>query len=182
MSRLYLVRHGQAAAGWGQHRDPGLDDTGRAQAEAMAARLAPVGPLPVVTSPLARTRETAAFLERTWGVVATVDPAVGEIPSPSDDLAQRQDWLRTALRGRWVELGAPLHAWRDGVVGALLALDRDTVVVTHYVAINAAVGAATGADRLVCFHPDNCSVTVVDSDGTALSVAELGDERSTVVQ
>ena len=47
--KLYLVRHGHAAAGWGDHPDPGLDALGRAEAEAMAERLAPLGPLPLVS-------------------------------------------------------------------------------------------------------------------------------------
>ena len=37
MTRLILVRHGRAAGGWDDDLDPGLDDLGRAQAEAMAA-------------------------------------------------------------------------------------------------------------------------------------------------
>ena len=36
MPRLTLVRHGRAAAGWGDDLDPGLDDLGRAQAESVA--------------------------------------------------------------------------------------------------------------------------------------------------
>lgn len=183
MTRLYLVRHGRASAGWGADHDPGLDDTGRAQADGAATALAPLGPLPVVTSPLRRTRETAAAFERVWDVEARVDPAVGEIPSPTDDLAAREAWLVGVLAGRWGDVDAGLRRWRDDVAAALRSLDTDTVVVTHYVAINAAVGVATAEDRLVCFHPDNCSVTVLEHDGpgSALRVVERGAERGTVV-
>jgi broad specificity phosphatase PhoE len=183
VTRLFLVRHGQAAAGWGDEHDPGLDDTGRAQAAAVASALAAFGPLPVVTSPLRRTRETAAAFERTWGVVASVDPAVGEIPSPTDDLQARQSWLAGVLAERWDGLAEGLRTWRDAVADALRAIDVDAVVVTHYVAINAAVGAATGDDRVVCFHPDNCSVTVVEhaGSGSAIRVVELGTVRGTAV-
>ena len=52
MPRLYLVRHGRAAAGWNTDPDPGLDAVGRHQAAAMTARLAPLGPLELVSSPL----------------------------------------------------------------------------------------------------------------------------------
>src|SRR5437588_6304801 len=138
MTRLYLVRHGQPLAGYDQDHDPGLDDVGRAQAEAAAAELAPRGPLPVVTSPLRRTRETAAPFERQWHTTASVEPAVGEIKSPTDDLAERSAWLLQILKGerRWSELDEELRQWRDGVANALLALQRDTVIVTHYIAIN----------------------------------------------
>lgn len=182
MTTLYLVRHGQAAAGWGADHDPGLDDAGRAQAAAVAASLAPRGPLPVVVSPLRRTRETAAAFADVWpGAVPVVDPGVGEIPSPTDDLAGREAWLVGVLAGRWSDLDDGLRRWRRDVVDTLLSMRVDTVVVTHFVAINAAVGVATEDDRLVCFRPDNCSVTVLEHDGDALRVVELGAERGTAV-
>ena len=183
MTRLYLVRHGQPLARYDQDHDPGLDDVGRAHAEAAAADLAPLGPLPVVTSPLRRTRETAAPFERQWAVAAEIEPAVGEIKSPTDDLAERSAWLGAILRGerRWGELDTERRRWRDGVVAALLSLEADTVVTTHYIAINAAVGVATGDDRVINFRPDNCSCTVLESDGRSLTLVELGRERETAV-
>ena len=48
MARLYLVRHGKAAAGWGADADPGLDEIGRNQAEQMAQGLVGLGPLPLI--------------------------------------------------------------------------------------------------------------------------------------
>ena len=35
-TRIYMIRHGKAAAGWDGDADPGLDDVGRAQAENVA--------------------------------------------------------------------------------------------------------------------------------------------------
>jgi len=184
MTRLYLVRHGQPLARYDQDHDPGLDDVGRAQAEAVAAELAPLGPLPIATSPLRRTRETAVPFERQWNLTASIEPAVGEIKSPTDDLAERSAWLLGILRGQrgWSELDEELRRWRDGVLRALLALDADTLVVTHFIAINAAVGEATGDDRVVNFRPDNCSCTVLDSDARTLTLVELGRERETAVR
>ena len=181
MSRLVLVRHGRAAAAWDADRDPGLDAIGREQAEAMAAALAPDGPLAVVVSPMRRTRETAAALERGWGVVADVEPAVGEIRAPVDDLAGRGAWLRSVYAGRWSEQDGALVRWRDRLLAALGALERDTVVVTHFFGINVAVGAASGDDRLVCFRPDNCSRTVLENDGGRLRLVQLGAEGATAV-
>lgn len=181
MPRLHLVRHGRAAAGWDADPDPGLDAVGRAQAEAAAARLAPLGPLDLVTSPLRRTRETAEPLARRWGVDARVEPAVGEIVAPVDDLAARRPWLEAVLAARWGELGPEVAAWRDAVVAALLALPADAVVVTHFVAVNAAVGVATGDDRVTCCHPANASCTVVDAVDGRLRLVALGDEAATVV-
>jgi len=105
MTRLHLVRHGRAAAGWDTDPDPGLDDIGRRQATTVAARLGPLGPLPVRTSPLLRCRETAAPVAELWRVEARIDPAVAEIPSPDGvAMADRTDWLRVAMRGTWADL------------------------------------------------------------------------------
>ena len=181
-ARLYLVRHGKAAAGWDADPDPGLDDTGRAQAEAMAARLADLGPLPIVCSPLRRTRETAVPLETRWRAQAVIEPDVAEVPSPSDDLAARGAWLRRVMAGTWAQAGDGLAPWRQGVVDRLTAIAEDTVVISHFIAINVAVGAATGDDRVVGFRPDNCSVTVLESDGSVLRLVERGVEAVTEVR
>jgi broad specificity phosphatase PhoE len=180
MARILLVRHGKAAAGWDQDLDSGLDATGRAQAEAMAAALAPRGPLPLLASPMRRTRETAAPLERLWSA-ALVEPAVSEVPSPSPNLAARRAWLDALMAGRWADV-PELAAWRAGVLARLNGVERDTVVVSHYIAINVAVGAATGDDRVLCFRPDHCSVTELEADGRALRVVALGHEAATQVR
>jgi len=181
MALVRLVRHGHAAAGFSAEVDPGLDELGRAQAAAMAARLAPLGPLALVTSPLARTRQTATALEARWGVAAVVDDRVAEIPSPTDDLTERGAWLSRAMAGTWAELGDELGAWRDRLVAAVAELEHDTVVVTHFVAINALVGRARGDDRVMSVAVDNCSVTTLDTAGGTLAVRELGTTASTEV-
>jgi broad specificity phosphatase PhoE len=181
MSRVYLIRHGRAAADWSSHADPGLDDVGRAQAEAMAERLAANGRLPLIASPLRRTRETAAALERRWGMRARIEPRVGEIPSPVEDLAARAEWLRGIMPCRWPELAPSLRRWCDAVIEALGEIAEDTVVVSHYVAINAAVGSALNDDRVTCFRPDHCSCTVLDVVERRLVLVELGTEGATRV-
>lgn len=181
MPRLILVRHGEAAAGWNQDRDPGLSEEGHRQAAEMAAALAPLGPMPIVVSPLRRTRETAAPLEATWGLTATVDPGVGEIVSPIEDLEERTVWLRGFMAGPWTA-ATPEHAqWRHAVIDTLTAIPHDAVVVTHFIAINAAVGAATGDRRVVNLMAGNCSRTTLDVVDGRLSVVELGGEAITVV-
>jgi broad specificity phosphatase PhoE len=181
VSRLILVRHGEAAAGWNQDRDPGLSDEGHRQAAEMAAALAPLGPLPIVVSPLRRTRETAAPLEAACGVTATVDPGVGEIVSPIDDLEERTTWLRGFMAGPW-SAASPEHTkWRQTVIDTLAAIPHDAVVVTHFIAINAAVGAATDDPRVVNFMAGNCSRTTLDVVDGQLSVVELGGEAVTVI-
>lgn len=181
--RLYLVRHGRAAAGWDTDIDPGLDAVGREQAVAAAHRLEPLGPLDVVTSPLRRCQETASALAGGWGVVPVVEPAVAEIPSPHGvALADRVAWLRHAMTGTWAQLGARYTAFRDGVVERLAACTSDTVVFSHFVAINAVIGMALGDDRLVIHSLDNASVTVLDVHDGAFTLVEAGHEADTLIR
>jgi broad specificity phosphatase PhoE len=182
MTRLLLVRHAHPSAGWDLDADAGLDGLGDHQARALVDALAPSGPLPIVTSPSRRTRETAAPLAERWGLTPRVEHAVGEIPSPVDGLAARGAWLREVLAGRWSDAGPELHHWRTALLDALLAIEVPTVVVSHYVAINTAAGAATGDDRLVMFSPGHTSITELALDDGALRVVALGDEAPTTVQ
>ena len=180
-ARLYLVRHGKAAAGFGEARDPGLDPVGHQQAAAMAAALAPLGPTPLVVSPMRRTRETAAALEHAWSTAGRIEPRVAEVITPADRERDRGTWIREFMAGTWSAQPAELRAWRAEVLAALAELRHATVVVSHFVAINAAVGAATGDDRIVAFRPDNCSTTILDARDGALHLVELGREQDTQV-
>jgi broad specificity phosphatase PhoE len=189
MPSLYLVRHAKPAASWGEAPDPGLDATGIAQARTTAETLAgSLSRLPLYTSPLRRCRETAEPLAQLWFCDAEPMPAVAEIPSPPVHLAARHDWLIAAMRGTWQQLhgNAPTGSidylrWRQQVIDSLLAIDRDCVICTHFIAINVAVGAAQRRDEVVCFRPDYASVTVIGTDRGRLRVIELGQQAETLV-
>ena len=96
MTTVLLVRHGRTAsnaggvlAGW----TPGvsLDETGRAQSEALAARLAPVPVAAVVSSPLERCVETAQLLVASRdGQEVQLDDRLGE--------AHYGDWTGKELK------------------------------------------------------------------------------------
>jgi broad specificity phosphatase PhoE len=176
------VRHGKAAAGW-DDPDPGLDATGVAQAEAMAAAIG-AAPRPLYSSPLRRARETAAALERLWSTSAEVIPAMGEVSAPAEyDASTRTSWLRGFLGGTYDEAGPDYCAWRDTILDTLRGLPDGAVVVSHFVAINAAVGKAWGDDRVLCQPVDNCSRTTIDIDDKtdAWRVVELGAAADTFV-
>lgn len=183
MTRLHLVRHGRAAAGWDTDPDPGLDGLGANQAREVAERLASLGPLTVISSPLRRCQETAAPLATRWGATVRIEPGVAEIPSPDGiPMGERVPWLRAAMQGTWTALGDRYTAFRDGVAATLLALPDDTVVFSHFVAINAAIGAAIGDDRVVIRSLDNCSVTVLDVIAGRLQLVEGGHEADTLIR
>jgi broad specificity phosphatase PhoE len=151
---LLLVRHGRTAANASRQllgrRDVPLDELGMRQAEALGQVPELRGAARVVTSPLARTRATAAGL----GPPVTVDPrwtevdygmydgmgveAVPElfgewerdleyVPEGGESLAQVGRRVRDACRDLWPE-----------------AAEQDVVVVTHVSPIKAAVAWALG--------------------------------------
>jgi broad specificity phosphatase PhoE len=182
MATLTLIRHGRAEGGWDTHRDPGLHEQGHAQARAMADLIAPLGPQPLWSSPLRRCRETAAPLADAWGAAPLINPGVAEIPSPTPDLEARTAWLRELFTGRWRDGGEDIMKWRRAVIETLLAAPVDTVIITHFVPINVAVGEALGKDDVVVFRPDYCSVTVLENDGGQLRLIEKGQEAETVIR
>ena len=189
MTLIYLVRHGRAAAGWDDHVDPELDATGRAQAAGVRDRLASIGPLPIVTSPLRRCRESAAPLAAAWDVAPVVEMGVAEIPSPPGiPMGGRVEWLRIAMRSTWTELGDRYVTYRDAVTATVLGIAASAlaaggaVVFSHFVAINAAIGSAVGDDRVLIRRLDNGSITVVEVRDGALRVVESGREADTQIR
>ncbi|AEE46384.1 bifunctional RNase H/acid phosphatase [Cellulomonas fimi] len=171
---VVLVRHGQTAMtvsrGYSGSSEPGpsLDDTGRAQARAAAALVDRVGrdlwgdieyPSEVLASPMVRTQETAAVVAERLGLpVRTVD-LVKEA-----DFGEWQGLTAEQIEERWPGLLEPWHTAGDlrppggesiADVGERLTqvfeqlLDggtgRTVVVVSHAVAIRAALGVAMGA-------------------------------------
>lgn len=192
MSRVYMIRHGKPASTWGDvasggPADPGLDETGRAQA--IAARDAllalPPGERPtrVLTSPLRRCRETAAPTAEALGVEAVVSKAVAEIPTPARLSAEeRGPWLRAAFQVEWAAIDGDLdyEAWRRAVLAAVAA-EPGAAIFSHYVAINAAVSGARGDPRVLAFQPDHASITTFEVEGAALRLVEQGREAATRV-
>jgi broad specificity phosphatase PhoE len=153
---LVIVRHGRTAhnaSGLLLGRlDPPLDPLGRAQAAALAGAVGPVDR--VISSPLSRTRETAAafgseveiddrWIELDYGTYDGVP--MSEVPA--DVWAQwRSD---VDFRPPGGESLRELAERVDGALDELLAEasvgDGTTVVVTHVSPVKAAVGWAVGA-------------------------------------
>ena len=107
---------------------------------------------------------------------------VAEIPSPTEDLDARTAWLRQFMQGSWGEGEDWVRDWRDKVVRTLTSFENDAVIYSHFIAINVAVGEATGDDRVVCFRPDNCSITRIEVTGDTIKLLELGHEAETEVR
>ncbi len=172
---VVLVRHGQTtmtvSRGYSGSSEPGppLDEHGRAQAAAAAALVERIGrdlwgdipfPAEVVASPMVRTQETAAVVAARLGLPVRTDAAFQEA-----DFGRWQGLTSEQIEERWPGQLEPWHT--DGRVrppggesiedvgvrlrAGLDALragggDRTVVVVSHAVAIRAALGVTMGAD------------------------------------
>ncbi|MGL5857319.1 MAG: histidine phosphatase family protein [Angustibacter sp.] len=207
--RVLLWRHGQTA--WNEagrfqgHVDVELDGVGRAQAQRAAEQLAKLTPSAIVTSDLARARDTAAALAHRLGLDAPVDARLRETYAgvwqgmTAAEVAerfgdQRERWRQGQdvrpggdgeLRG---EVGTRVadavreHAARLGP-GELL------VAVTHGGAISSGVPTLLGVSRThwpVVTGVNNCHWTVleeyqdrwvlVEHNAFSLPVPVVGDE------
>lgn len=187
MTRVHMVRHGRAAAGWDVDPDPPLDELGRRQALGVAGKLSSRGPLHVMSSPLLRCQQTAFPLATAWKREVEIESRVGEIPSPGGyALEDRVTWLREVMAGTWTEAAAKsgerYATYRRSIADCIAGLTADTVVFSHFVAINAVIGAATDDDRVLIASLDNCSVTTFDVHEGTISLVEVGGEADTLIR
>jgi probable phosphoglycerate mutase len=176
---LVLVRHGRTAAN-AEGRllgrlDPPLDPVGRAQAEAVAATLAVGagdGVVRVVTSPLARARETAAVIAVSLGVEVEVDDRwieldYGELDGTAVADVPAELWAAWRADAGFLppggeslrDLGRRVGEACDDLAEA--AGSADVVVVTHVSPVKAAVVWALGVGDEITWrtHVSQASIT-----------------------
>jgi broad specificity phosphatase PhoE len=67
-------------------------------------------------------------------------------------------------------------------VAAVRRCSDGTVIVSHFVAINAVIGAALGDDRVLIRSLDNCSRTIVDTTPDGIVLIEGGAEADTLIR
>jgi len=185
MPRLFLIRHAEPAASWGgAESDPGLTDLGRAQAKAAARVLSGLGALEVLSSPMRRCQETAEAYVALSGREAQLEAAVSEVVAPTH-VTDRPGWLRDNFRWDegvpkrlWAEVDPALRAWRDRAVARIHAVQNDCAVFSHFIAINAIVGAAMGSAETMVFRPGHGSITELALADGALRVVSLGADMT----
>jgi glucosyl-3-phosphoglycerate phosphatase len=120
--RLVLVRHGRTP--WNVidraqgHTDVPLDEVGNEQAEQTAEALALLGPSRLWTSDLARARQTAAYLEKSTGLIAVADERLREF-----NLGVRAGLTRDEFAARFPE---EYDAWVKGDTARIVVLGEET--------------------------------------------------------
>jgi probable phosphoglycerate mutase len=193
-----FVRHGRTPTTGAvlPGRAPGLHlaEEGRAQAEAVAERVAALrGVAAVYTSPLERTRETAAPIAKRLGLKVSVDKALLECDfgdwtgAELKKLAKLPEW-KTVQRypsGFRFPNGESFTEMQTRITAAAARLTarhpgKAVVLVSHADPIKAAVAHALGThlDLFQRIVVSPCSVTAVaygDSGPAVLTVNSLGD-------
>jgi broad specificity phosphatase PhoE len=183
---ILLLRHGRTKANAGGlllgRDDPDLDDEGRRQAQALATtvRAATGGRVArVVSSPLARCRQTAELVADSMGAAVTVDERwieldYGELEGTPTADVPRETWaawttdvtwapqggeslaaLGTRVRAACDDLARELGASAGSRAPGHPAVRRggdDVVVVTHVSPIKAAVAWALGVGDEVAWR------------------------------
>ncbi|HET6794243.1 MAG TPA: MSMEG_4193 family putative phosphomutase [Acidimicrobiales bacterium] len=198
VTTVLLVRHGQTPTTGSvlPGRAPGLSlsDAGRAQAAAVAERLAAVGKFDAVyASPLERTRQTAAPIGKKLGQPVKIDRGLLECDfgewtgRPLKELMKTPEWRTvqrwpsgfrfpggesfTEMQTRFTDTLAKLRLRHRG--GRI-------VVVSHADPIKAAVAEAVGThlDLFQRIVVSPCSVTTIaygDGGPVVLGVNAMGD-------
>jgi broad specificity phosphatase PhoE len=189
VTRLVLVRHGQTAwnlEGRAQgHTDIGLDDTGRAQALALAPYIAAMGPTALWSSDLARARETADQLAAATGIAVRPDSRLREF-----DAGARAGLTTAEFAERFP---GTLDSWGGGhvpgaettaeVVARMVPALREiwdatapggtTVVVAHGACLRVSLLALLGwpASVLETLRGlDNCGWAVLEDDSSGRGI------------
>ncbi|GAA1416066.1 histidine phosphatase family protein [Kitasatospora putterlickiae] len=202
MPTLLLVRHGRSTAntagilaGW----TPGveLDDTGRAQAAALADRLAPVPLVQVVSSPLERCRQTLEPLLAARPELAgpALDERLGECHygewtgRPLAELAKEPLWrvVQDHAAAAAFPGGESLRELSHRTVGAVREWnekiaaehgeDAVWVACSHGDVIKAVVADALGLhlDHFQRINVDPCSVTAIRYTARRPFLLRMGD-------
>jgi probable phosphomutase (TIGR03848 family) len=197
MSTVLLVRHGLTAmtgpvlAG----RSPGLhlDDRGRAQAERLAQRLAPLPLAAIVTSPMERCVETAEAVRAAqsgtpvWQVdERLIECGYGDWTGKAiKDLAKDPLWKVVQAQPSAVRFpgGESLPEMAARAVAAVrdwdarVGADAVWVACTHGDVIKAVLADALGLhlDQYQRIVPDPCSVSVIRYTATRPYVLRMND-------
>jgi broad specificity phosphatase PhoE len=176
---VLLARHGET----NDNREPirvqgfmdtPLNDTGREQAAALAARMAPAGLASVWASDLSRARETAEIVGAAVGLEVALD-----------------ERLREGYRGRWeghrfidIEREEPdlYAAWRRG--GAAFRFPGGESLLEQQQRVSAAVAnihASSPLPALVVCHGGSIRVMLCRSDPRGLDAFHSFDVPNTAV-
>jgi 2,3-bisphosphoglycerate-dependent phosphoglycerate mutase len=195
MTQLLVVRHGETdwnrEGRWQGHGGPGLNDLGRRQAQAIAARLSRLTFAALYTSDLGRARETAEIIAPAVRRDPVLESGLREVDigdwrglTRAQVRERSPDGYRRWLRGEpgWTggETYDEMHERVIATVQRLLAAHPSgrVLIVSHGGAVRAVVAHAAGLPRHDRRHINgaaNCSLTTVATARRTLRLIGFND-------
>jgi len=197
MTRIILVRHGQTE--WNRverfrgRADVPLNETGRAQAELTARRIAAEWrPMAVYSSPLLRAVRTAEVIAGHFDLPVQVHPDLTDInygkwQGLTPDEVREQwpkmidDWYNKPASIR-IPGGETLEELRSRALGAIDELvkrhDGQTIVVVGHTVINRIILLGVlglGNDRFWRLRQDTCAINSFEAEGDDFTLVSLND-------
>ena len=188
MIKIYLVRHGEATEGW-TSQDPPLSELGKSQAQSLMTFMdsvideSSIKNTNAISSPLNRCKETASLALEKKYLEILINDNFRELPSPTLDLEKRVNWLRRILPLTWPELlrdketidsRVNFTQWKANIMSNIYSLKKHTIIFTHFVVINTVIGEILKSDKIVNFHPSNCSITEISKIKDKLKIVKIG--------
>ena len=197
MTRMILVRHGETE--WNRvehfrgHADVPLNETGLAQAKAMARRVAAEWrPVAIYSSPLARAVKTSEAVAWHFSLAVQVHPGLIDI-----DYGQWQGLTPDEARARWPEV---IDAWYNAPhtaripggetlnelrVRAMRTVNElasrhqgQTVVLVSHTVINRVILLAVlglGNDHFWRLRQDTCAINTFEAEGGFFTIGSLNE-------
>jgi probable phosphoglycerate mutase len=186
---LLLIRHARPERVEGvEGADPGLDEIGVRQADALAAWLSVEQLDALYASPMRRAIETAAPLAEVTEHSVQTDEGICEFDRgfdfyiPMEEMKEENHphW-QVLSSGDWSQVPGDLFAFRDRVVETIdrIATDnsgRRVAVVCHGGVINAYTGHVLGIEAPLFFEPEYTGISrVLASSSGVRSIASLNE-------
>ena len=178
---VIFIRHAEASSSWGDHHDPGLSDTGKAQSKKLINRpeLKQLDDYSFISSPKLRAVETARPLAQKFKKELIIENIFTEIPSPNIEPENKQEWLKNILQMNKNDLPENIAKWKDNIISKTKAFSQDSVIFTHFMVINALLSELNSETKLLYFYPDYTSIVKITiEDGEFINFSIDKDKKT----
>jgi len=174
---IYIVRHGEASTDWGGHQDPGLSLEGKSQAYICASGLAKFNSksLQILSSPRKRAFETAKPLGKLLNKPIRILESFNEIPSHR--AKKKLQWLRGIAKLHSSKLPNYLQRWKEQIMLELSMIDKDTIIFSHFMVINAIFNELNNSKQFVSIQPGYASIMHITKKENRLSYVGISNEN-----
>ena len=162
--KIILIRHGEAENKWGEHPDPGLSLKGISESYDLLQHkeLQSLEDYFFISSPKLRAIETAKPLAKKFNKKVKIDNCFIEIPAEGIKSDKKHEWLEQIVKTNKKELPMFIKNWKNKILNRIKKLDRNTIIFSHFMVINALLSELTDIDTLLYFYPGHTSVVILE--------------------